>query len=151
VRANTKCLSKFELNRLRSRHVTVRASNPRFPSERTRSSRAPTRALGAQLTPTRRRRTRSLSLWMAAATPKYSPLPLSRLLRTATSVVVDPSSVASDSFRRARGGSEKQMLRRFRSNVKKLCWLVDLKQASRRFYACKLDLMGHRWPEVMVI
>jgi hypothetical protein len=30
-------------------------------------------------------------------------------------------------------------------------FIVDLKRAPMPFDLCKLDLMGHRWPEVMAI
>jgi hypothetical protein len=43
------------------------------------------------------------------------------------------------------------MLGRFRSNFQTNCWVVDLKRTLWPFYSCKLDLMGHRWPEVMAI
>ena len=43
------------------------------------------------------------------------------------------------------------MLGRFRSNFQTNCWVVDLKRTLWPFYSCKLDLMGHRWPEVMTI
>jgi hypothetical protein len=43
---------------------------------------------------------------MAAAIPQSSPLSLSRLLRTATSVVVGPFSVDSDSFAERAAGAK---------------------------------------------
>jgi hypothetical protein len=47
--------------------------------------------------------------------------------------------------------NRKQMLGRFRSYFQKMYWRVDLKKASRPFYFCKLDLMGHRWAKVMIV
>ena len=69
VRARAKCLSKFELNLLRSCHVKVCASNPRFPMERALSSRAPTRVLGAWWSLTRRRRNTQFVLMDGSRNP----------------------------------------------------------------------------------
>ena len=73
--------------------------------ERALSSRAPTRALGAWRSLARRRRTRSLCSWMAAATPQSSPLPLSRMLRTASAeaLVRAPRARRTSPSQRSRG------------------------------------------------
>jgi hypothetical protein len=47
--------------------------------------------------------------------------------------------------------NRKNNLGRFRLHFPKMCSHVDLKIASRPFDCCKLDLMGNRWPKVMVI
>jgi len=47
--------------------------------------------------------------------------------------------------------NRKDMLGRFRSHFQKIFWSVDSKRTSRLIDCCKLDLMGHRWPKVMII
>ena len=48
-------------------------------------------------------------------------------------------------------GNRKQMLKRLRSHFQTNFLRLDSKKAPRQFYFCEFDLMGHRWPKVMVI
>jgi hypothetical protein len=70
---------------------------------------------------------------MAAATPQSSPLPLSRLLRTATSVVVDPLSVDSDSFAERAAGAKNEFLEGLDRIFRKFVDLWTLRVHQGRF------------------